>query len=69
MSCLTCTVRKKDVLLFSIDRRLQKQFFIKYIYLFLPNFTDCIIFHDNEYKMAERALSHMLLKLIIDRVL
>ncbi len=38
----------------------------KNIYFFMPNCTVCVIFRANEYKMAENALSHMLLKLIIN---
>jgi hypothetical protein len=41
--------------------------FNKYKY-FLPHLTFCVIFHANKYKVAENALRHMLLKLIIDRV-
>ena len=37
----------------------------KYFLLFL---TDYVKFRSNEYKMAENALSHMGLKLFIDRV-
>ncbi len=35
---------------------------------FLPHLTDCVIFRANKYKVAENALRHMLLKLVIDRV-
>jgi hypothetical protein len=35
---------------------------------FLPHLTDCVIFRANKNKVAENALRHMLLKLIIDRV-
>jgi hypothetical protein len=42
-----------------------EEFYIIFILLLLPNFTDCEIFRANEHKMAENALSHMRLKLIL----
>ncbi len=61
------------LILRSVERRPQIQFprdrkFQNILTSFLPNLTDCVIFRANEHKMAENALSQMLLKLIIDRV-
>ncbi len=44
------------------------EFFKNKFKYFLPHLTDCVIFPANKYKVAENALRHMLLKLIIDRV-